>query len=84
MAGNAKDLVIYELLSELRSNGEVNEDGEYTISLTEQEIGSRAGLTRETVSREFKWLKAQGLIKKNGAKTILKGVMELEARLQQF
>lgn len=84
MAGNAKDLVTYELLHELHTNGDIDANGEYAINLTEQEIGNRAGLTRETVSREFKSLKEKGLVEKNGAQTIIKDVMELEKRLQEF
>ncbi len=61
MSGTARSRVLYEILVECRRFGETN--GEYiAISLNESDIGARAGLARETVSREMHKLKASGLI----------------------
>ena len=61
MSGTARSRVLYELLVECQRFGEV--DGErVTISLNESDIGARAGLARETVSREIHKLKVTGLI----------------------
>jgi CRP-like cAMP-binding protein len=61
MAGTARSRVLYELLVECRRFGEPRGKG-VAISLTESDIGSHAGLARETVSREIHKLKEEGLI----------------------
>ncbi|HSX01454.1 MAG TPA: Crp/Fnr family transcriptional regulator [Candidatus Saccharimonas sp.] len=61
MAGTARSRVLYELLIEARRFGELRAKG-VAISLTESDIGTHAGLARETVSREIRKLKSEGLI----------------------
>jgi CRP-like cAMP-binding protein len=61
MASSARSRLLYELLIESRRFG--TPSGQKTAgSLTEGELGSRAGLTRETISREIQQLKTEGLI----------------------
>jgi CRP/FNR family transcriptional regulator len=61
MFSPAKSRVLYELIIECQRFGiEVN--GVYDINLNESDIGARAGLSRETVSREISKLKSEGLI----------------------
>lgn len=61
MAGSARSRVLYELLIEARRFGTARGKG-VAISLTESDIGKRAGLARETVSREIRKLKDEDLI----------------------
>lgn len=84
MSGNARDLIIFDLLTEFRANGTVDADGQYVVHISEHELGARAGLTRETVSREINKLKELGLLKTNRGRVILLDIMGLESRLQNF
>lgn len=61
MAGTARSRLLYELLIESRRFGTSRADG-VALTLTESDLASRAGLARETVSREIHHLKAEGLI----------------------
>lgn len=61
MAGNARSRVLYEILIECRRFGQPRGHG-LAISLTESDIAAHAGLARETVSREIRKLKDEGLI----------------------
>ena len=61
MASTAKSRVINELIIECRRFGhEIN--GGCVIGLNESDIGARAGLSRETVSREMSKLKCEELL----------------------
>lgn len=61
MAGSARSRLLYELLIEARRFGTPRGKG-VAITLTESDIGAHAGLARETVSREIRKLKDEGLI----------------------
>lgn len=84
MSGNARDLIIFDLLAEARSNSKLDADGHYVVTISEHELGARAGLTRETVSREINKLKELGHIKSNRGKVIITDMMGLELHLQNF
>lgn len=62
MVSSAKRRLIYELLLECRHFGDLQKDGVHLLSLTEKELGARAGLSRETVSREINKLKREKLV----------------------
>lgn len=62
MAGTAKSRLMYELLIECRRFGKPNPDGSYTLTINETDLAARAGLTRETISREMTSIKRQGLV----------------------
>jgi CRP-like cAMP-binding protein len=61
MAGTARSRILYELLIECRRFGQPR-GTRIAIALTESDIAARAGLTRETVSREIRKLKQDDLI----------------------
>jgi CRP-like cAMP-binding protein len=61
MAGSARSRILYELIIECRRFGEARGQG-MAVALSESEIGAHAGLARETVSRELRKLKNEGLI----------------------
>lgn len=61
MAGSARSRILYEILIECRRFGTARGSG-MAIALTESDIGAHAGLARETVSREIRKLKEEGMI----------------------
>jgi CRP/FNR family cyclic AMP-dependent transcriptional regulator len=61
MASSARSRLLYELLIEVRRFGTPAGHGA-SLELNESDIGARAGLARETVSREMRKLKDEGLI----------------------
>jgi CRP/FNR family cyclic AMP-dependent transcriptional regulator len=61
MAGSARSRVLYELLIECRRFGDRRGRG-VLIAITESDIAARAGLARETVSRELGRLKGEQVV----------------------
>jgi CRP-like cAMP-binding protein len=61
MAGSARSRILYELLIECRRFGAKRGHG-MAVALTESGIGAHAGLSRETVSREMRKLKDEGMV----------------------
>lgn len=57
ITSNAKHRLVYAIVSECKEFGTLLEDNTYRIDVNETELASRAGLTRETVSREARSLK---------------------------
>ncbi len=62
MSGSAKSRILYELLIECRRFGSMNKDGSCDLDISEVDLAARAGMTRETVSREMKKIKTEGLV----------------------
>jgi len=63
MAGNAYARLITELIIHAKRFGSTSTDSmTYEILISEKELASQIGMTRETVSREMKLLKDKGLI----------------------
>jgi len=78
MAGSARSRVLYEVLIECRRFGDTG-DQDLTLALTERELGARAGLARETISRELRQLKAERLISVTPAGIIIHDLDRLAA-----
>lgn len=83
MGGSAKSRLLYGLIVECRRFGKRAKDGSYLIKMNEAEIGARAGLSRETVSREIHQLKSDGLISVNRRGILIKNIDTLDKRLGQ-
>lgn len=81
MQGSARERLIHEVLIECRRFGEEKQDGSYTISVTESDLGARAGLSRETVSREMSKLKTEKLLKLSNGQIIVHDLSALEQKL---
>lgn len=62
MSGTARSRLAYELVLEARRFGERQPDGGVLLTISEKDLGARAGLSRETVSREVSKLKADNLV----------------------
>lgn len=70
MASSAKGRLMFELLLACRRFG-TEEGSGYTLAMNESDLGARAGLSRETVSREMRKLEKDGLVQvKSGTVTI--------------
>ena len=82
MASSAKKRLMYELVLECRYFNLQSEDGTYSLLLSEKEIGSRVGLSRETVSREISKLKREHLVETRPGKIIVLNLVELEKRMK--
>jgi CRP-like cAMP-binding protein len=79
MGGSATHRVIYELLIEARRFGKEQPDGSHELTITERELANRAGLSRETVSRELRALSDQVTIHRQSI--LVKDISTLEEKL---
>lgn len=81
MGGSAKSRLLFELILECRRFGKQQKDGSIFIKINESEIGARAGLSRETVSRGMNELKKSNLITVEHGGIVLKDLDVLEQKL---
>jgi len=79
MSGSAKTRLIYELLEDARRFGKTQKDGTLLLKINEKELGARAGLSRETVSRELHKIKGENILLQN--KSIV--IQDLDALKKQ-
>ncbi len=83
MGSSAKSRLLYELILEGKRFGVMNTDGSCTLSISEKDLGARAGLSRETISREIHKLKKEALIRVDKETIYIKHMPTLEAKLGQ-
>jgi len=83
MASSAKRRLMYELLVSARRFGKQATDDSCTVPFNEKEIGARAGLTRETVSREMAKLKKENLVTVRAKDTVIHNLAVLEKKLDE-
>lgn len=81
MSGNAKSRVIYELIYECQLFGHEKPDGRYQLNSSETGLAARAGLSRETVSREINKLKKAGLVSISGRYITVTDLNKLQEKL---
>ncbi len=81
MGSNAQSRLTFEVLNAAYRFGEQQTDGSIRIPLKEGDLGRHAGLTRETVSRCLRKLKAAGLVEVGSSGIRIKNVPELEVTL---
>jgi CRP-like cAMP-binding protein len=82
MSGSARSRLIYEIIIECKRFGEIQTDNSYKININEADLGSRAGLSRETVSREIRKLNKDDLIVVSHKVIQIKNINELYKKLQ--
>ncbi len=80
MAGNAYTRLAAEIYAVAKIFGNV-ESGSAMIAITEKDLASMSGMTRETVSREIKILKEKGLVEFSRNRLIIKNIKKLEKEL---
>jgi len=83
MSNSARSRLIYELLNESRRFGKAQPDGSHLLEINEKGLAARAGLSRETVSREINKLKSEGLISIETKHIRLTDVTVLQQKLGQ-
>lgn len=83
MKGNARTRTALELIIACKRFGTQQKDG-CEITIPESELAARAGLTRETVSRELHKLHEEGLITIGHRSIIVKDLDLLEKELNSF
>lgn len=81
VGGSAKSRVMFEILLDARRFGESHEDGSIVVTANEIELAGRAGLTRETVSREISKLRRDQLIHTNDNKLVITNVQSFQQKL---
>lgn len=81
MSASAGARVLYELVIESRRFGKPDKNGQVRLSIHENQLAARAGLTRETVSREVNKLKNGGLVTVSGRGIVIKDIRLLEEKL---
>jgi CRP-like cAMP-binding protein len=72
---------MYELLIACRRFGEKSNTGSYSLVMNETDLAARAGLSRETVSREMKKLENEGLVKIKSGKVTIADMAAFEEKL---
>jgi len=80
MSGSAKSRLLYELLIECRRFGKKQPDGSYALDITEVDLAARAGMSRETVSREMRRIKTAGLATVDSKGIVIKDLALLEEK----
>lgn len=84
MASSAKDRLMFELIVACRRFGKAEKDGSYSLVMNETDIGARAGLSRETVSREMSKLEKEGLLTFRAGKVMLHDFAAFEQKLTKI
>ena len=83
MASGAKGRLMFELLVACQRFGEKSEDGSCTLVMNETDLGARAGLTRETVSREMKKLENDNLAQLKNSKITINNISDFEKMMEK-
>ena len=81
MSGSAKSRLIYELVIECQRFGEMAEDGSSFIAVNESDLAARAGLSRETVSREMQKIGKDNLVHVSHSGILIRDLSKLEQLL---
>lgn len=79
MSGNAYARLITELVIYAKRFG--NNENRVEVHISEKDLGAQSGMTRETVSREMKLLKDEGLVTFTQNKIVIEDVKKLEEEL---
>lgn len=80
MAGNAYARLITELIIHAKRFGKKT-NSKLEVKVSEKELATQSGMTRETVSREMKELKNKGLVTFNKNILAIKSIEDLEKEL---
>lgn len=79
-SGDAYTKVIFALLNASYRFGTQKEGG-MELSITQREISSLTGLTKETISRECTKLEKKDLIKNSNHRVMIRNIKKLESEL---
>lgn len=82
MSENAQDRLMTELIIQAKRFGENQKDGSVAVKVTEKDLASQTGMTRETVSRVIKLLKDRGLVSLQKGVLTVHNISSLESELE--
>lgn len=80
MAGNAYTRLVTEALIQAKRFGKQNENM-VTLQISEKDLATESGMTRETVSREIRALKEKGLVTFSKNTLVITDIQKLEEEL---
>lgn len=83
MTGNARSRLIYELVIDSDRFGTIQKNGSCLLAIHEKDLGIRAAISRETVSREMNKLKSEGVIEMSSKGILIKNLEAFKAKLDQ-
>lgn len=82
MSGDAHQRLLFELFIEGRRSGELQDDGSCVINVSLTDLAQRAGLTRETISRELgKIIQSHELISRQNRSLVISDLHALKQQL---
>jgi CRP/FNR family cyclic AMP-dependent transcriptional regulator len=79
LGGKASTLLLFEVLVCCRRFGVAQTEKKYVLTMTDQELATHTGLSRETVNRELQLIKQAGLIELSYGKITILDIQKLEA-----
>lgn len=83
MSGSAQARLLTELIIQAKRFGKKRDDGSLELAMSETQLASYAGMTRETVSREMKHLKEKNLVQVEKDGLIIRTIEGLDSELLQ-
>lgn len=81
MGGDARSRLIFEIVTAAYRFSQDDPDDAWRIPLREGELATQTGLTRETVNRVIRDLKAEGLVQVTAAKLVVPDIARLQDEL---
>jgi CRP/FNR family transcriptional regulator len=81
MSSSARERLLFELLIEARRFGKALSEFSYELTISEKELGARAGLSRETISREMSKLTKDGTVTINKHQIIIPDILAVVEKL---
>lgn len=81
MSDSARNRLLYELIIECHRSGKEVEKGEYILPFNETDLAARAGLSRETISREMQKLKTENLVSISSKGILVNDIESVEKKL---
>ncbi len=82
MHGDTRSRLLFELVIEGRRSGKLQADGSCLLSITAAELAHRAGLSRETISRELaKIVQDEDILARQGRLLVVRDLRALESQL---
>lgn len=82
MAGDTHSRLLFELLMEVKRSGEIRSDDSCLITIGTGDLAQRAGLSRETMSRELaKIVQSGDVSRQEGRSLLIRNVHDLQKQL---
>jgi CRP-like cAMP-binding protein len=81
MGGTGRSRVLFEIILECKRFGKQQKNGSFILTMHEDELARRSGLSRETINREVSKLKTMKIIDITHKEIIIKNLKRLEKEL---